>query len=78
MIPGGAADSLQRPILVETPDETMDADGKRLLRVGALQIHCEHILGYGSHGTTVYRGSLDGRPLAVTRILTQFVRSADR
>ena len=59
-------------------EELVDAEGKRLLRVGNLIVHCEHILGYGSHGTTVYRGSLDGRPLAVKRILTQFVRSADR
>ncbi len=59
-------------------EELVDGDGKRLLRVGNLVVHCEHVLGYGSHGTTVYRGSLDGRPLAVKRILTQFVRSADR
>lgn len=59
-------------------EEEVGADGKRLLRVGALLVHCDHVLGYGSHGTTVYRGSLDGRPLAVKRILSQFVRSADR
>lgn len=65
-------------VALSAEEELVDADGKRLLRVGNLVVHCEHILGYGSHGTTVYRGSLDGRPLAVKRILTQFVRSADR
>ena len=29
--------------------------------------------GYGSHGTVVYRGSLQGRPVAVKRLLRDFV-----
>ncbi|KZO94710.1 hypothetical protein CALVIDRAFT_538819 [Calocera viscosa TUFC12733] len=31
------------------------------------------ILGYGSHGTIVYQGSLQGRPVAVKRLLQDFV-----
>ena len=36
------------------------------------------VLGYGSHGTTVLRGSLHGRPVAVKRMLSRFNRAADR
>lgn len=60
------------------PAESFDSEGRRLVHVGSLVVHSERVLGYGSHGTVVYRGSLHGRPLAVKRILSQFVRSADR
>jgi len=41
--------------------------------------HCRtQVLGYGSHGTTVLRGSLHGRPVAVKRMLSRFNRAADR
>ncbi|KAL4071770.1 hypothetical protein J3A83DRAFT_4236201 [Scleroderma citrinum] len=36
------------------------------------------ILGFGSHGTVVYRGSLQGRPVAVKRLLQDFVTLAAR
>jgi serine/threonine-protein kinase/endoribonuclease IRE1 len=36
------------------------------------------VLGYGSHGTVVLRGSLNGRPVAVKRMLSRFNRAADR
>ncbi|KAF8802393.1 kinase-like protein [Phlegmacium glaucopus] len=34
------------------------------------------ILGYGSHGTTVYQGSFQGRPVAVKRLVQGFVTLA--
>lgn len=34
--------------------------------------------GFGSHGTVVYRGSLQGRPVAVKRLLQDFVTLAAR
>ena len=37
----------------------------------ALQIGSQ-ILGYGSGGTLVFEGELDGRPVAIKRILHQF------
>ena len=37
----------------------------------ALQISSQ-ILGYGSGGTLVFEGELDGRPVAIKRILHQF------
>ncbi|KAF9441612.1 kinase-like protein, partial [Macrolepiota fuliginosa MF-IS2] len=36
------------------------------------------VLGYGSHGTVVYRGSLQGRAVAVKRLLADFVTLASR
>ncbi|EJD02004.1 uncharacterized protein FOMMEDRAFT_109089 [Fomitiporia mediterranea MF3/22] len=38
----------------------------------------DEVLGYGSHGTVVYRGSLQGRPVAVKRLLQDFVTLASR
>ena len=47
------------------------------LRVGCLTVS-DAVLGYGSHGTVVYRGLLEGRPVAVKRMLTDFHARADR
>ncbi|KAJ3820981.1 hypothetical protein F5880DRAFT_1486977 [Lentinula raphanica] len=38
----------------------------------------ETILGFGSHGTVVFRGSLQGRSVAVKRLLRDFVTLASR
>ncbi|KAH8112370.1 hypothetical protein DFH11DRAFT_1607229 [Phellopilus nigrolimitatus] len=38
----------------------------------------DEILGYGSHGTVVFRGSLQGRAVAVKRLLQDFVTLASR
>ncbi|KAG2159369.1 uncharacterized protein EDB93DRAFT_1245174 [Suillus bovinus] len=38
----------------------------------------ETILGFGSHGTVVYKGSLQGRAVAVKRLLQDFVTLASR
>lgn len=47
------------------------------LRVGALEV-LDKIIGRGSHGTLVFEGRLNGRPVAVKRMLSQFSRVADR
>jgi hypothetical protein len=54
-----------------------DGAGKKVSKIGSLVIH-EKVLGYGSHGTVVFKGSLNGRPVAVKRMLSQFNRSAER
>ena len=46
-------------------------------RVGSLLL-TSVVLGYGSHGTMVFKGSLNGRPVAVKRMLARFNRAADR
>jgi len=38
----------------------------------------DEILGYGGHGTVVYKGKLDGRLVAVKRMLKAYHASADR
>ncbi|KZT22306.1 kinase-like protein [Neolentinus lepideus HHB14362 ss-1] len=38
----------------------------------------DEVLGFGSHGTVVYRGSLQGRAVAVKRLLRDFVTLASR
>ncbi|CAE6531386.1 unnamed protein product [Rhizoctonia solani] len=38
----------------------------------------EEVLGYGSHGTVVYKGSFQGRSVAVKRLLHDFVTLASR
>ena len=54
-----------------------DESGRKVTRVGSLAIH-ETVLGYGSHGTVVFKGSLNGRPVAIKRMLSQFNKAADR
>ena len=44
---------------------------------GVIQLS-EEILGYGGHGTIVYKGVLDKRQVAVKRMLAMYHASADR
>jgi len=55
----------------------IDVHGNRVTTVGSIQI-TDKVLGYGSQGTIVLRGSLNGRPVAVKRMLSQLSGSADR
>jgi len=54
-----------------------DDNGNKITCVGSIRIFTS-VLGYGSHGTLVLKGSLNGRPVAVKRMLSQFNRAADR
>ena len=45
--------------------------------VGAIKV-TDEVLGYGGHGTVVYKGSLDGRQVAVKRMLKTYHASANR
>jgi hypothetical protein len=64
------------PVAVEEPDVDL-IEGGYTSRVGSLLLTSD-VLGYGSHGTVVLRGSLNGRPVAVKRMLSRFNRAADR
>jgi len=50
------------------------ADGA--LIVGKLHVYTEKVLGKGSGGTVVYEGKLDGRRVAVKRLLREFYSMA--
>ncbi|TFK75656.1 hypothetical protein BDN72DRAFT_885694 [Pluteus cervinus] len=41
-------------------------------------MHADSFIGFGSHGTVVYQGSLQGRSVAVKRLLQDFVTLAER
>ncbi|KAL7576060.1 hypothetical protein ACA910_000844 [Epithemia clementina (nom. ined.)] len=45
---------------------------------GVIQVNLNVILGYGGHGTVVYEGTLEGRKVAVKRMLRTYHASADR
>ncbi|KAJ1995418.1 bifunctional endoribonuclease/protein kinase ire1 [Coemansia spiralis] len=48
----------------------------QLMRLGAITL-TDQVLGYGSHGTVVYRGEFQGRAVAVKRLLLDFYDVAD-
>lgn len=69
---------LSRTAVLHSTSKQLGHQSKKTIEIGSLIVNCEDILGYGSHGTVVYKGFLHGRPLAVKRMLSQFVRSAER
>lgn len=67
----------------EQKAETNGVDSKKVASSGnvdapgVIQV-TDEILGYGGHGTMVYKGTLDGRKVAVKRMLKTYHASADR
>ncbi|KAL3457206.1 hypothetical protein BJX64DRAFT_269321 [Aspergillus heterothallicus] len=51
-------------------NEVVEMDG--VIQIGRLKVFTTDVLGHGSHGTVVYRGSFDGRDVAVKRMLVEF------
>ncbi|KAL1956611.1 hypothetical protein VTO42DRAFT_6958 [Malbranchea cinnamomea] len=58
------------PLSRTVSTEMMDSDG--MIRIGQLKVDTSKVLGHGSHGTVVYKGSFDGRDVAVKRMLVEF------
>ena len=56
---------------VESITNMTDLSGP-LVQVGRLKVYTDTVLGFGSHGTMVYKGSFDGRDVAVKRMLQEF------
>jgi serine/threonine-protein kinase/endoribonuclease IRE1 len=54
-----------------------EMESSRESDTGVIQL-TDEILGYGGHGTMVYKGTLDGRQVAVKRMLKTYHASADR
>ena len=43
-----------------------------IINIGHLSVDTDNILGYGGHGTMVYKGTFGGRDVAVKRMLKEF------
>ncbi|KAI1005155.1 Sensor for unfolded proteins in the ER [Podosphaera aphanis] len=43
-----------------------------IIRIGALEVNTDKLIGTGSNGTMVFEGTFDGREVAVKRMLIQF------
>ncbi|MCJ1304391.1 bifunctional endoribonuclease/protein kinase ire1 [Hypocenomyce scalaris] len=43
-----------------------------VIQIGHLKVFTDTVLGFGSHGTMVYKGSFGGRDVAVKRMLLEF------
>lgn len=54
----------------QVSNEILEVDGA--IRIGQLKVYTDTVLGHGSHGTIVYKGSFDGRDVAVKRMLVEF------
>ena len=55
-----------------------DENGVLVKRVGRLRFYPEALLGHGSHGSVVFRGTYNDRPVAVKRVSKHFGAVADR
>eukprot|EP00970_Alexandrium_tamarense_P019853 scaffold14541_cov207-Alexandrium_tamarense.AAC.5 len=73
----GGSDNIDSVGNAFSGDELNDANNSNLINQGAIQL-TDEILGYGGHGTIVYKGVLDKRQVAVKRLLSMYHTSADR
>lgn len=69
--------STNKPTGQKDPAKKEEPSAPSSRRVGKLEVTTE-ILGYGSSGTMVFEGYLDGRKVAVKRMLVAFYRLAQR
>ena len=52
--------------------DTKDFSSRQVIQI------TDQVLGYGGHGTVVFKGTLEGRNVAVKRMLKTYLASADR
>ena len=60
----------EAPLTRSGSNEVIEMEG--VVQIGRLKVFTDVVLGHGSHGTVVYRGSFDGRDVAVKRMLMEF------
>ncbi|KAJ2758482.1 bifunctional endoribonuclease/protein kinase ire1, partial [Coemansia nantahalensis] len=68
--------SLEANSFERAPPATPRNGQDQPVQLGAITL-TGHVLGYGSHGTVVYRGEFQGRAVAVKRLLLDFYEVAD-
>ncbi|KAI8354037.1 hypothetical protein BD560DRAFT_438390 [Blakeslea trispora] len=62
----------QQEMVIQKPSSTgLDLENFQQSKSRVLEIS-DDVLGYGSHGTVVYKGEFDGRAVAVKRLLLDF------
>jgi len=71
------AQGMQEP-KIASPSSLVISPTPKAEPVGSSLIVSDTILGFGSHGTVVFSGSLQGRAVAVKRLLQDFVTLASR
>ncbi|PBP19142.1 serine/threonine-protein kinase [Diplocarpon rosae] len=59
------------PDIRTVPSDPQEVSGP-VIRIGALEVNTDKLIGTGSNGTLVFEGKFDGRDVAVKRMLIQF------
>ncbi|CZS94311.1 related to IRE1-protein kinase [Rhynchosporium agropyri] len=59
------------PDIRTIPSDPQEVSGP-VIRIGALEVNTDKLIGTGSNGTLVFEGNFDGREVAVKRMLIQF------
>ncbi|KAH6698364.1 hypothetical protein BKA61DRAFT_497151 [Leptodontidium sp. MPI-SDFR-AT-0119] len=59
------------PDIRTIPSDPQEVSGP-VIRIGALEVNTDKLIGTGSNGTLVFEGKFDGRDVAVKRMLIQF------
>ena len=63
-------------VVPSTSESDMTDVSGSVVQIGHLRVYTDSIIGYGSHGTMVYKGSFGGRDVAVKRMLLEFYEIA--
>ncbi|KAJ3632089.1 hypothetical protein Zmor_022110 [Zophobas morio] len=70
--------SLERvPDMLEVRKFTEKGKPKNPELIGKIRLASDDILGHGSHGTVVFRGFFENRPVAIKRLLKEFYEIAN-
>ncbi|KAL6716193.1 bifunctional endoribonuclease/protein kinase ire1 [Lecanora helva] len=74
-VPEKAVDLPVSPAIVRESSDISNVTGP-IINIGHLSVDTEKVLGYGGHGTMVYKGTFGGRDVAVKRMLKEFYELA--